>query len=308
MSKPRWIASLGLFLTGGLIAMLVLDRWNAEPDLPLGEDALRQGLAEFSAQKYEAAIQSFTEAIRGQPNEANLYYCRALAYDRIDDHAAAIQDYSRALALDPDDARVFNNRGNVFQKQGDFTRAIDDYTRAIVLKPNEARAYYNRGRTFRKQGRLAKALDDLNNALALEPGFKQALVERARLEREAGQWGLARADLEAALESDPDFSLAIQELAWTLAVAPEPEVRHPELALKFAEEARKRAADDDYISLDVWAAALAAMGQFEAAVQRQEEALSRAPAERRSDLTARLQAYRQRQTFTEPRKSATDAP
>ena len=58
------------------------------------------------------------------------------------DQRPAIADFARIIARNPNDAEAYNNRGIAYRKKGDLNRAIDDFTHAIALNPNDAKAYF----------------------------------------------------------------------------------------------------------------------------------------------------------------------
>ena len=69
----------------------------------------------------------------------------------------AIADYTEAIKLDPNDPDVYNNRGQAYDNKGEFDLAIADYTAAIRLDSEDARAYYNRGLTRTNKGEFEQA-------------------------------------------------------------------------------------------------------------------------------------------------------
>ena len=83
----------------------------------------------------------------------------------VEDYQGAIESFSQALAFNPQDAFAYNDRGVAYHKRGDYPRSIQDYTRAIDLNPNYAEAYYNRGESWLHLGEWDKARADLNVAL-----------------------------------------------------------------------------------------------------------------------------------------------
>ena len=54
----------------------------------------------------------------------------------------AIENYNKAIELDPNDADAYNNRGLAYYYLEEYERAIEDYNKAIELNPNYA--YNNR--------------------------------------------------------------------------------------------------------------------------------------------------------------------
>ena len=55
----------------------------------------------------------------------------------------AIADYTKAIALDPNDANVYTNRGVAYGKKGEVGRAIADFRKALEIDPSDQDAEEN---------------------------------------------------------------------------------------------------------------------------------------------------------------------
>jgi len=84
-------------------------------------------------------------------------------------YSSAIQDYDRALDLEPDYANVYIGRGIAYANLEDYPRAIQDYDRAISLNPDEPAAYYNRCYAFLLIKDLQRAQTDFSFYSRLNP-------------------------------------------------------------------------------------------------------------------------------------------
>ena len=65
------------------------------------------------------------------------------------------------MELQPNDADAYYNRGVAYAKKGDFDNAIKDYNTAIQLNPDDADAYCNRGEAWLHLQEWEKAKSDL---------------------------------------------------------------------------------------------------------------------------------------------------
>jgi tetratricopeptide (TPR) repeat protein len=115
------------------------------------------------------AIVYLSNAIKLQPNDAEIYYNRGVAYDNLGQYQSAIKDYNQAIQLRPGYAEAFYNRGTIYSEIGQYQRAIEDFNQAIRLQPNDAEAYHGRGFAYDKLGRYQRAIEDYNQAISLQP-------------------------------------------------------------------------------------------------------------------------------------------
>lgn len=60
------------------------------------------------------------------------------------DYDAAIDSFTAALKLEPTSIEALLNRGNAYCRRGYYDKAIDDYTEVIRLDPQNGKAYNNR--------------------------------------------------------------------------------------------------------------------------------------------------------------------
>lgn len=81
----------------------------------------------------------------------------------------AIEAFSKAIAGDPDNFKVYIQRAGLYARKLKVAKAIADFNRAIEIKPDAARAYAGRGITYSKTGQHRKAIADLNKAIELQP-------------------------------------------------------------------------------------------------------------------------------------------
>ena len=150
------------------------------------------------------AIEYLNNAIKLQPNHANVYNNRGIAYASLGQYQLAIDDYNKAIRLEPDHASAYNNRGNAYANLGQHQQAIDDFNHVLRLEPNHASAYNNRGIAYFKLGQYKRAIVDYNKALRLEPDHANAYNNRGNAYFKLGQYKLAIDDYNKAIQLKPD--------------------------------------------------------------------------------------------------------
>jgi tetratricopeptide (TPR) repeat protein len=193
----------------------------------------------------------------------------------------------------------------------DFSKALDLLTRAIAEDPANPSLYANRGSCFDNLQKTGEAIRDFDAAaqktVALsknpqDPDLAPILYNRGIALVHAGRFKEAIADFEKSIAVDEEFPDVRNELAWILATNGDPSVRNPPKALALALAETKRNGLHSPMAADTLAAAHAANGKFDEAIQEEKEAIEQAttPLQRRK-YQARLHLYENKKPFLEPR-------
>jgi tetratricopeptide (TPR) repeat protein len=108
--------------------------------------------------RYDAAIEGYGKVLQLNPNFAQAYVNRGVAYaEGKQDYDRAIADYNKALQLNPNDAEAYNNRGLAYDGRQNYDRAIADYNQALQLNPNLADAYIGLGAAYAAKQNYGRA-------------------------------------------------------------------------------------------------------------------------------------------------------
>ncbi|MBI5747750.1 MAG: tetratricopeptide repeat protein [Nitrospinae bacterium] len=114
--------------------------------------------------------------------EASQWFDKGYQHALNKEYDNAIESYTKAIALDPNYAQAYNNRGVAYYDKGQHDRAIEDYNKAIALDPNLASAYNNRGVAYGLSGNMGRAISDFQKACDMgnEKGCKglQMVLEK----------------------------------------------------------------------------------------------------------------------------------
>jgi tetratricopeptide (TPR) repeat protein/mono/diheme cytochrome c family protein len=256
------------------------------------------GQADRAIAHYEAAIAMEPDTVRTRYNFATL-----LAEQRRFDEAAT--HFRRAIALRPDHAETHNNLGAVLWAQERFGEALEQFSEALGLDPKNFRAHNNVGHALASRGRVDEGIGHYRDALALNPDFADAHVNLGRALASQGRFADAERHLREARRAAPNWAVPMADLAWLLATAPDERLRHPDEAVRLAEQAAELTGRRNIAALDALAASYAAARRFEEAVAAQEAALALAVAagvpRLAGELRARLERYRKREPFVDRR-------
>ena len=232
------------------------------------------------------------------PESAEFQHNLGFAYREAGDLDAAEARYRRAVELDPEYPRAHANLGIALLSRGDWEDAEDALRRALALDDEYAAAHHNLGfiqervgvrleaeRHYRRAIELdpslveprlglARMLLAADNISGAEPVLREALEVDPRLAEAHRNLGLilagrgehaeAVAHLGVSLEAVPDDPAALETAGWILAVSTE--VRDPERAVRYAGRASELARHLNPSAADTLGAALAAAGDFEAAL------------------------------------------
>lgn len=94
-----------------------------------------QGNELMKQNKYEEAIEKYTQAIDISPNA--IFYCnRAAAFSKVGRHDDAVNDAKSALQLDPEYGKAYARMGFAYLSMNKLTDAQASYERALSLDPN----------------------------------------------------------------------------------------------------------------------------------------------------------------------------
>lgn len=121
------------------------------------------------AAKYEAALGTFNEIIKANPNNAIAYTLRGLAYYKLGKPDKAIADFDKSIKLNPHYSHAYSSRGFIYVRENRHKEALADLNKAIELSPGNENAYYGRGLVYYITGQYDKSLSDYKKAIELKP-------------------------------------------------------------------------------------------------------------------------------------------
>jgi tetratricopeptide (TPR) repeat protein len=257
--------------------------------------------AAFRAKAIAEDIVGYESMIRQDPRRVQLHDDVAQLYLDQGRAAAAVAHFEASAGLKPESAAAHFNLGTALTVAGRLDEAIDQFGQALRIDPGYALAHNNLGNVLLGRGNAADALRHFREALRLDPSNAEAHYNVGSMLRSRGELAQAIDQFQQALALKPDWIPAVASLAWLLATAPDAALRDAERAMRFAERAADLTGRRDASALDVLAAAYAAAGRFDRAVDACDLALSMRPdAALAAAIRAREQLYRQHQPYRSP--------
>jgi tetratricopeptide (TPR) repeat protein len=104
---------------------------------------------------------------------ANAYANMGTAYRQVGDQVKSRQSYEEALRINPNQANAWLGMGMLLEQQGNLGQATADFARAAEIQP-EPQTYLLLGRSLAQHGQAAEARVAFENALKLQPDFVEA--------------------------------------------------------------------------------------------------------------------------------------
>lgn len=128
-------------------------------------------------------------------------------------YAEAIGYLDRLLEQNPERADAYNMRGVAYLEQGNTNDAISDFNQAVRHDSSSYMPVFNRANAHRQDGELAEALQDYNKVVRKQPSMPDVYINRSAVLYEMKRYNEARTDLQTARELDPENPLVFLNLA-----------------------------------------------------------------------------------------------
>ena len=124
----------------------------------------------FMARKmYREAVDSYREALDGQPRNARLYNKLGISFHHQLMFGEAKRHYEQASKLDEKYAQAVNNLGTIHYAERNYKKAQKTYEKALKITPNSASIFSNLGTAFFARRKYEKASEAYLRALELDP-------------------------------------------------------------------------------------------------------------------------------------------
>ena len=242
----------------------------------------------------------FTHALAVEPSDI-AHINLGSAYCEQNRASEAIREFIMAYKLNPQSYLAYKNVAAVFNETGNLPAAEACYRKAIALRPGTADAYDNFGIVLVKRGHFDEAMKAFSTAAQINATDSQPHFLMGRLFLQQGRDIDALKQLHAALQLDPhDLEILLFTIS-VLAADENPTVRNGAEASTLADRAVKLTGGRQPAVLDVQAMACAETGQFDAAVQIQQQAIKLSNAGDQKDdidvMQKHLELYQKQQPW-----------
>lgn len=130
---------------------------------------IRQAVKKIQTKDYAGAFSDLDQIIRLDPKYHKAYYEQGNLYFALGEYQAAIESYTQAIDLKPDLYLIayYRNRGLARVHLKDYQGAITDFSHAIQINPGMGEIYQQRGDTRSLVGDNKGAMEDYQKAASL---------------------------------------------------------------------------------------------------------------------------------------------
>jgi tetratricopeptide (TPR) repeat protein len=260
-----------------------------------GESYLTRSRIAASLQKQgrlDEAIYHYKRALRLNPNIVEIYLSLGDALRAKGEFAEAIFLYNKALRIAPNLIELHNNLALTLMASGKLAEAAKEYEKILRIQPQNITAQINLGRILCHQGRFDEAAVHLAESLRLDPNSAMAHYYLGQVLTQKGKLPEAITHFEESLRLKPDWVEPMNALAWFLATSKEPTIYNPSRAVRLAQRACGLTSYKEPYFLDTLAAAYAATGDFNKAVETAEKALELCQPSFKEEFENRLALYK----------------
>jgi tetratricopeptide (TPR) repeat protein len=158
--------------------------------------------------EYKRALTDFSNSIKLNPNNADVFTGRANIYGLKGQFNLALSDYNKSIALDNKNANTYFNRAGAYNLMKQYEKAIDDYNTTLVLNPQLISAKENRSQIYSTIGNYTNAIIDLNELILLTPNNADYYFYRSFAYVKLNNYTAALTDNTISLQLNPDNAVA----------------------------------------------------------------------------------------------------
>jgi tetratricopeptide (TPR) repeat protein len=240
-----------------------------------GYTQLHRGVQAVQKGEYAVAVEAFTQALKTEPDNANLRVSLARSLYLAGDEEAGRREFEAALERDPNHVLANFLLGLLLLKDGDDQAAQSNFQRVLTLEPEHAGAHHYLGHLSMNQGRYAEAARHYAASVRNSPRDYPALFMQAMALYRAGAPQTRVKDLlEVGVAEHPDKWMFSYALARLLAASPDGQVRNGRRALALAQGLYDRF--PGFQNAEALAMAHAELGDYEKALGMEHYAIANA--------------------------------
>jgi len=291
--RYMYLPSIGLFI---LVAWSLNDLVHWRPDwrpmvMVTAAAALIGCLAITRVQLgyWQNSIKLFRHAIEVTTDNFVALTCLGETFEHLNLKTNALMLCTEAVRIQPNSPVAQYNLGMCLVQNGQPDEALEHLKAAAQLSPRNPDIQYNLGVFLLLHGKTDEAIGCFNASLKERTNFAGVHYRLGQAWLQQHQPKTAIFHFQETLRLKPDFADALNELAWTLATDPQPEIRSGPEAVRLARRACELTHDQQAAFLITLSAACAETGQFPDAIATVQKARDRATAAGQTNLTVQAE-------------------
>ena len=195
-----------------------LDERAAAQLLKIGSDSpeyqLIVGEYYLNREAYDAAMQQFEAAARGNPRLPFVHFYRGRVHMGKQEYAQAREEFLKDAAIEPDVALNYEEIGNSYWLTEDDVNAEKNYRRALGKDPRRANSMLGLAKIYQRRQKYEAALAEADAALRVDPERTDAHYVRGQALQHLGRKVEAKKEMAAAAGTSDqrDSTVASPEL------------------------------------------------------------------------------------------------
>lgn len=250
---------------------------------------------------YPEAIRQLKRAIQVEPEETELFNSLASVYKKQDNHEQAIANLKKSLEIDPEQFEAHGELARIYYLIRNFEQAFFHSQESIRINSDQSSVLKLLAALYGRQNKTDKAIEYLKKSLQVEPGQAAVMTQLGTALYGQGKIREAMDLWSGSLKIEPNQVLPTDTLAWIKATSKIEKLYDPPEALTFARRACELTKYRNPDTLVTLAAAFAANGRFDDAVETISKAIDIATATGQNDrlpiFKKHLNLYRARQAL-----------
>lgn len=139
-----------------------------------------EGVDHFDKGDYDAALASFKEAIRLNPDLFLAHFNLGVTYAKKGQLDASTASFKEAIRLKPDHARAHFTLGLLYGKKGQWDASIDSLKEVIRLEPDIASVHFALGSVYIEKGDRKGALAEYEWLKTRSPALAEKLLKKIK--------------------------------------------------------------------------------------------------------------------------------
>ncbi len=122
-----------------------------------------------SQNEHQKAVVTMNKVIELEPNEADGYYWRGIAYEANNEYEKAITDFEKTNNLESENGRGFSGMSGIYLSQKDYTKALEFIDKAIAKDKKDSDYLISKSKIYTSQNEHQLAISTMNKVIELNP-------------------------------------------------------------------------------------------------------------------------------------------